>query len=121
VLEALIRAGGGRLSGDLQFFVYKKKGALINQCAGPGCRILGVADRLDLEFRWPSGPNSCSKGAPLAVLETLRRRGARGARELGRALADFHNDERQRGQRFGHSLTCSKTHKNRLFAAYLRP
>ena len=38
----------------LQFFVYKKKGTPINQCAGPGCRILGVADRLDLEFRWPS-------------------------------------------------------------------
>ena len=37
----------------LQFFVYKKKGAPINQCAGQGCRILGVADRLDLEFRWP--------------------------------------------------------------------
>jgi len=52
---------------NLQFFVYKKKGAPINQCAGPGCRILGVADRLDLEFRWPSGPNSRSKGAPLAA------------------------------------------------------
>ena len=37
---------------------------------------------------------------------------------MGRALADFHNVERQRGQRFGHSLTCSKTHKNRRFAAY---
>ena len=46
--------------------------------------------------------------------------GARGARELG-ALADFHNVERQRGQRFGHSLTCSKTQKNRRFTAYLRP
>jgi len=28
---------------------------------------------------------------------------------------------RQRGQRFGHSLSYSKTDKNRRFAAYLRP
>src|SRR5215469_1041338 len=52
---------------------------------------------------------------PIRLIGALRRRGARGARELGRALADFHNVERQRGQRFGHSLTCSKTHKNRRF------
>ena len=58
---------------------------------------------------------------PIRLIGALRRRGARGARELGRALADFHNVERQRGPRFGHSLTCSKTHKNRRFAAYLRP
>src|SRR5215471_497392 len=54
---------------------------------------------------------------PIRLIGALRRRGARGARELGRALADFHNVERQRGQRFGHSLTCSKTHKT----AVLRP
>ena len=71
------------LASTVQFFVYKKKGAPINHCARPGCRILGVADRLDLEFRWPSGPNSRSKGAPLAVSGSRPsdcRRGPRGTR-----------------------------------------
>src|SRR5215470_4221319 len=58
---------------------------------------------------------------PIRLIGTLRRRGARGARELGRALADFHNVERQRGQRFGHSLTCLKTHKNRRFCGLPAP
>src|SRR5215469_9560116 len=58
---------------------------------------------------------------PIRLIGALRPRGARGARELGRALADFHNVERQRGQRFGHSLTCSKTHKNRRFCGLLAP
>ena len=37
---------------------------------------------------------------PIRLIGAIRRRGARGARELGRALADFHNVERQHRRRF---------------------
>jgi len=48
----------------------------VNQCAGSGCRILGVARRLDLEFR--SLPNSCTSSGASSV-RCFCRRGSRDA------------------------------------------